>query len=529
MNYKKEFFITGIGSIIFLGFALYVDVFDTFYAWSRSYEEYELDEIILLSFYYVIALTIISLRGWRESKTINLQLQGEILERKQTQQELHYQATHDQLTGLVNRQEFEARTIRLLSNLNSENNEHALCYLDLDQFKLVNDTCGHIAGDQLLCQLGTLLKDALRVRDTIARLGGDEFGILIERCSIEHACHIADSILKTIEGFQFTFESHNFKISASIGLVPLTNEALNFTELLKKADLACYVAKDMGRNCVHVYQEGDFQTEQRHGEMKWVSRLQHAFEKDQFCLYAQPIVSLENDTQCHYELLIRMKDDKGNVILPGAFIMPAERYNLMEKLDSWVVNTAFNLLASNPVFLSQTEYISINLSGQILANDKFLSFIVTKIQENNIQGSKLCFEITETAAIHNLNMAIKFISTLKKLGCRFALDDFGSGLSSFGYLKNLPVDYLKIDGMFVKDIVKDPIDFAMVKTINEIGQLMGMQTIAEFVENDEIKGMLKGIGVNYVQGYGISKPMSFNELLKTSKIARVSRSELNVV
>ncbi len=250
--------------------------------------------------------------------------------------------------------------------------------------------------------------------------------------------------------------------------------------------------------------------------MQWVTRIYRALEKNKFYLYAQSIVPLDGSSDTHYELLIRMKDDDGRIISPGAFLPSAERYDLMEKLDSWVIEKTFNLLADNPDFLAQINFISINLSGQSLAENNVLDFIVERLDESGIDGEKICFEITETMAIANLSNAMKFISKLKELGCRFALDDFGSGLSSFGYLKNLAVDFLKIDGMFVKDIVDDPIDHAMVKSINEIGQVMGMQTIAEFVENDVIKGMLKEIGVNYAQGYGIGKPIPFDELLGRS-------------
>jgi len=276
------------------------------------------------------------------------------------------------------------------------------------------------------------------------------------------------------------------------------------------------MAKDMGRNRIHVYHGEDESLAQRHGEMQWVTRLHKALEDDLFCLYAQPIVPLDSCKDIHYELLIRMKGEKGELIPPGAFLPAAERYNLIAQLDRWVIKRAFTLLIENPRFLEQINFISINLSGQSLTEDNVLDFIITQLDECGIEGNKICFEITETAAISNLSTAMKFISTLKGLGCRFALDDFGSGLSSFGYLKNLTVDYLKIDGMFVKDIINDPIDRAMVKSINEIAQVMGMQTIAEFVENDEIKGMLREIGVNYAQGYGISKPLAFDELLGRS-------------
>jgi diguanylate cyclase (GGDEF)-like protein/PAS domain S-box-containing protein len=438
---------------------------------------------------------------------------GRVIERKQAEEQLSYQASHDALTGLVNRREFERRTERLLATVQRDRSEHALCFMDLDQFKVVNDTCGHTAGDELLRRLGSLLQETVRHRDTLARLGGDEFGVLMEHCSLDDAHRVATTLQKTIQDYQLVWEGRNFKVGVSMGLVPITLATTNLTELLKDADAACYMAKDEGRNHIHVHHAEDSKMMRRQGEMQWVTRLNQALVEDRFCLYAQSIEPIDGSTGEHYELLLRMIDEKGDVIPPGAFLPAAERYNLITQLDTWVIKSAFGLLAANPVFLKQINFFSINLSGQSLTKRDFLDFIISELDKSGIQAEKICFEITETAAISNLSTATEFISVLKELGCRFALDDFGSGLSSFGYLKNLPVNYLKIDGMFVKDIVDDPIDRAMVKSINEIGHVMGMQTIAEFVENDEIKGMLREIGVNYAQGYGIGKPISFDELL----------------
>jgi diguanylate cyclase (GGDEF)-like protein/PAS domain S-box-containing protein len=438
----------------------------------------------------------------------------DITQRKQADEQLSYQASHDALTGLVNRREFERRTARLLASDRYEGNQHALCFMDLDQFKVVNDTCGHTAGDEMLRQLGSLLIDIVRHRDTLARLGGDEFGVLMEHCSLDEAHRVTAVILNAIQNYQFVWEGRSFKIGVSMGLVPITADTTNLTDLLKDADAACYMAKDRGRNQIHVYEPGDAAMAQRHGEMQWVTRLDHALQENRFCLYAQAIVPLDAHGGMHYELLIRMIDESGETIPPGAFLPAAERYHLISRIDYWVIQNAFTALTENPDFLKRIDSIAINLSGQSLGNEDFLNYVVTKLQDTGIAGSKLCFEITETAAISNLNTAAIFISSLKELGCRFALDDFGSGLSSFAYLKTLPVDYLKIDGMFVRDIAEDPIDHAMVKSINEIGQVMGMQTIAEFVENDAIKVMLKEIGVNYGQGYGIDKPRPFGELLQ---------------
>ncbi len=459
----------------------------------------------------------------------------DITDSKLVEERLSYQASHDALTGLINRREFEKRAERLLSTIKQDKSEHALCFMDLDQFKIVNDTCGHTAGDELLRQLGSVLANTVRYRDTLARLGGDEFGVLMEHCSLDDAHRVAASLQKTVQNFKFTWQEHDFKIGVSIGLVPVTSDTTNLTELMKQADAACYMAKDQGRNRIHVYHPEDTDLAKRHGEMQWVERLNQALEDDLFCLYAQPIVSINgsDDTGIHYELLIRMKDENGDIILPDEFLPAAERYNLITKIDCWVIEHAIDLLANDPVFLKKINFCSVNLSGQSLTNPDILKFITNQVIESEIQCEKICFEITETAAISNLNGATKFISTLKRLGCQFALDDFGSGLSSFAYLKNLPVDYLKIDGMFVKDIVDDPIDYAMVKSINEIGQVMGMQTIAECVENDAIKGMLEKIGVNYVQGNGIGKPQPFDALLcrssnvvdiKNQRVIKTSRN-----
>ena len=438
-------------------------------------------------------------------------------ERKQVENQLNYLASHDALTGLINRREFERRAERLLATIKRDQSEHALCFMDLDQFKIVNDTCGHTAGDEMLHQLGTVLSKTVRQSDTLARLGGDEFGVLMEHCSLDDAQRVVASILTAINDYQFSWEGNVFRVSVSIGLVLITETTASVTALLQEADAACYMAKDKGRNRVHVHHTGDAEIAQRHGEMQWVSRLNQALDEDRFCLYAQPIVPLDNSGSKHYELLLRMVGEQGGIIPPGAFLPAAERYNLISRLDCWVIAHTFKALLMHPAFVKQISFISINLSGQSVADASMLEFVIAQLDESRIDPKKICFEITETAAISNLSKAIKFISTLRELGCKFALDDFGNGLSSFAYLKNLPVDYLKIDGMFVKGIVDDPIDHAMVKSINEIGQVMGMQTIAEFVESDDIKEMLVKIGVNYAQGYGIGKPRPFAEILNLSK------------
>ena len=439
----------------------------------------------------------------------------DITESKEINELLTYQASHDALTGLVNRREFERRTERLLSTIHREKEgQHALCFMDMDQFKVINDNCGHTAGDEMLRQISAILQGVVRHRDTLARLGGDEFGVLMEYCSLDDAHRVAGSLQKAVQDYIFSWEGHTFKIGVSIGLVPINETIPSLNELLKEADAACYMAKDKGRNRIHIYHAGDSEMAKRHGEMQWVERLYYSLDNDRFCLYAQSIVPLKKEINGHYELLIRMIDDNEDIVPPNAFLPAAERYNLISRIDLWVIEKTFSLLSKNRSFLNQINLCSINLSGSSLSDPDILDFITSQLNYYKIEAGKICFEITETAAILNLKNATKFISTLKKSGCYFALDDFGSGLSSFAYLKNLPVDYLKVDGMFVKDIAEDPIDHAMVKSINEIGQVMGMKTIAEFVENDVIKGMLKEIGVDYAQGYGIEQPRPFEELLQ---------------
>ncbi len=462
---------------------------------------------------YWNSTSISSVRNEKAEITHFIGIHNDVTHEYEINEKLNYQASHDALTGLFNRHEFERRANLLLSTIQDDGDRHAFCYLDLDQFKIVNDTCGHTAGDELLRRLGQVLLVEAKQQDTLARLGGDEFGILMEHCTLEQAVKTATTLLEAVQDFRFSWEDKSFQIGVSMGLVAITETTHDITELLKQADVACYMAKDLGRNRIHVYEAEDVDLTQRRGEMQWVNRIQHALEEDRFRLYAQSIVPLDGEPDTHFELLIRMIDEKGDVVSPASFLPAAERYNLITLIDQWVVVNAFTLLVENPVFLEQISSISINISGASLARVKFHKFVITQLEKLGIPPGKICFEITETAAIGNMSIANAFISRVSGMGCQFSLDDFGSGLSSFAYLKNLPVNYLKIDGMFVKNMTTDPIDHEMVKSINEIGHVMGMKTIAEFVENDEIKGMLKEMGVNYAQGYGIGKPMPLDELL----------------
>lgn len=426
--------------------------------------------------------------------------------------ELSWQATHDALTGLINRQEFEVRLEKMLHSAHEEGKTHSLLYLDLDQFKVVNDTSGHIAGDQLLRQLSDRFQQLIRDTDTLARLGGDEFGILMNNCPLEQAIRVADSFLKLLEDFRFIWDDKPFTLGVSIGVVSIDSDLESISQLLSYADIACYAAKESGRNRIHVYQADDNELVKRQGEMRWLAQIKLALEKDDFVLYAQPIEPVRGNgsQELHFEILLRLQDVEGNIIPPIAFLPAAERYDLMTHIDRWVVNKAFACLLDKNM---DNCLLSINLSGQSLGDESFLDFIINELRSLNIPSHSICFEITETAAISNYSNALKFITRLRKEGCYFSLDDFGSGLSSFGYLKNFPVDFLKIDGSFVKDMIDDPIDYAMVVAINQIGHVMNIKTIAEFVENHDILKKLETIGVDYAQGYGIARPMPLEQAI----------------
>jgi len=423
-------------------------------------------------------------------------------------------AFHDSLTGLVNRHEFERRLERVLGSAAEDSSAHALCFLDLDQFKVVNDTCGHIAGDELLRRIAGVLAERVRTRDTLARLGGDEFGVLMEHCDLEQAQRAAISLCRAVEDYQFVWEGKLFRLGVSIGIVPIANKGETVTSLLSAADSACYQAKQEGRNRVHVYRENDQELTYRLGEMQWVSRIHHALKADRFQLVSQPIRPLggRESPGRHFEILIRMYDDNDGLVLPGAFLPAAERYSLSTQIDRWVFKATLEWLSGPTVDLGEISLCSINLSAQSLGAEGFQEFVTETFDCTSIPPDRICFEITETAAITNLANATQFIQSLKNLGCQFALDDFGSGLCSFAYLKNLPVDFLKIDGVFVRDMVNDPIDFAMVKSINDIGHVMEKHTIAEFVESDAIVRALEEISVDFGQGFAIGKPQPTDAL-----------------
>jgi diguanylate cyclase (GGDEF)-like protein/PAS domain S-box-containing protein len=422
--------------------------------------------------------------------------------------EMTYQATHDALTGLINRREFERRLEHALQTGKQDKKEHSLLYLDLDQFKVVNDTCGHTAGDELLKQLTGVLQAKLRSGDTLARLGGDEFGVLLESCPTGPALRIADLLRQTVHEFRFTWDGKIFPLGASIGLVTFSDGEETLSDILRMADAVCFLAKDNGRNRVQVYTAEDKSLAKRRGEMGWVGRIQKALEEQRFVLYTQKILQLSNNSESgeHYEVLLRMKDEDGILVPPMAFIPAAERYGLMPELDRWVIATSFAQYAGRHPEGSSLGTCSINLSGTSICDESLYEFLVEQFDLHKVPPAGICFEITETSAIANLIQANILIGKLKDLGCRLSLDDFGSGMSSFSYLKHLPVDYLKIDGGFIKDMINDPIDRAMVEAINNIGHVMKIETIAEFVENDSTLEALRGIGVDFAQGYGIERP-----------------------
>ncbi len=437
----------------------------------------------------------------------------DVSESRQLSEQLSFQASHDALTGLANRTTFDRQLRTSLENAAATGTGTSLLYLDLDQFKVVNDTCGHIAGDELLKRLSAVLALNLRSSDTLARLGGDEFGVLLQNCGREAALGIAEKLRLAVAEFSFAWEDQLFSAGVSIGHVHFNDHSLTLTEVLSKADEACYVAKDKGRTRIHTYEPGDVAQEQRHGQMKWISLIQQALEENRLELFAQTIHRVDDRAgfSTHMEILLRMRDRNGELISPMAFIPAAERYNLMPLIDRWVIGTAFERIAARHVngHSADSPCYAINLSGASLAEPTLAQFIRDKLVEQDIPPKWICFEITETAAIANLADAVHLLNQLRVLGFRFALDDFGSGLSSFAYLKHLPVDFLKIDGAFVRDIATDAVDRAMVASINEIGHVMGLCTIAEFVENDDILQELKKLGVDFAQGYGLSTPSLF--------------------
>jgi diguanylate cyclase (GGDEF)-like protein/PAS domain S-box-containing protein len=461
--------------------------------------------------------------SWFSLNTRNMQLDRQhavclammdVTEARELSNQLSYQATYDDLTGLVNRREFEDRLQEVIDLAQDNGVENSICYLDLDQFKVINDTCGHMAGDEMLRQIAQHLFGCLRRDDTLARLGGDEFAVLLENCSLPNAEQVASNIHTAVQNFRFFWQDKVFTVGVSIGIAQIYPHGETLTEVLRRADAACYAAKEAGRNRVHVFREDDEELAHRHVEIQWVSRIHSALDEDRFELWYQEIAAINrgddeigNTAEDHFEVLLRMRDSEGRTILPGNFLPAAERYDLAPKIDRWVIRNVIAWLTSNPRIRKKLGLCAINLSGRTLSDESFQREVIELLENSELSPESLCFEITETSAISNLTRATQFMNRLKEHGCLFALDDFGRGLSSFAYLKSLPVDFIKIDGFFVKDMVNDPVDKAMVKAIIDMAHALGKKAIAEFVESDEILQELIDLGIDYVQGFGIAKPL----------------------
>ncbi|MFN0185230.1 MAG: putative bifunctional diguanylate cyclase/phosphodiesterase, partial [Aquabacterium sp.] len=428
--------------------------------------------------------------------------------------EMSYRATHDPLTGLVNRGEFETRLRRTLDKAHEERSEHALLYIDLDQFKLVNDACGHSAGDQLLQQVARLLRDAVRGRDTLARVGGDEFAVILEHCTSAHAERVAQQICERMEEFRFVHDERRFRIGTSIGLVPLDHRWANSAAALQAADTACFAAKEAGRNRVHIWFDTDQAIRARHGEMQWATRLEQALDEDCFVLHAQKITPLTSPPGgLHAEVLIRLREPDGSLTMPGAFLPAAERFHLATRMDRWVLRRAIQQIGMLPD-LSVLDTLCINLSGQSVGDRAFHRHAMEALAAAGPEVCRrLCLEITETVAVTNLADAAVFIQEVRGLGVRVALDDFGAGASSFGYLKTLRVDLLKIDGSFIRDLIDDPLDDAAVRCFADVARLIGVQTVAEFVDRPAVLQRVREIGIDYAQGFLLHEPEPLENLL----------------
>lgn len=440
---------------------------------------------------------------------------NDITETHELSLQLSYQASHDDLTGLMNRRAFENKITRVLKELSLASNEHAMCFIDLDRFKMINDTCGHVAGDTLLVQLGGIIKKCIRDSDTVARIGGDEFGLLLENCPVKKAMKVANKVRFELEAYRFIWEDKAYNIGGSIGVAMLDDSHVDVTDILSMADSACLAAKNAGRNRVHLFSSDDETIGRQKGEMQQAADITEALNKDMFVLYAQPIMPLnELNNNLHYEILIRMLDKNGQIIPPNAFLPAAERYNLASKIDEWVISTVLKQLEMHPDHLDELFMCSINLSGQSISDSIFNEFILKALDKCDVPLEKLCFEITETVAITDLLAAKKFITKLKVKGCSIALDDFGSGLSSFGYLRELPFDYLKIDGTFIREIETNSVDQAIVESLQKVGHIIGKKIIAEFVETEQTISILKRLHIDYVQGYAIAKPSSLIEVIE---------------
>ena len=438
-----------------------------------------------------------------------LAVANDITELRVLSEELSYQASHDALTGLYNRREFERRLDGAITALDDGGPPWALLYMDLDQFKLINDTSGHYAGDQLLGQLASLLSGLLPPEAVVARLGGDEFAILLRDTDEAAAVALAEALRTEIDGYVFGWEQRNYTVSASIGVVMMNGPGLSQRTLLAHADTACYMAKERGRNRVHLFSELDAETTQRRSEMEWAGRIRQALSDGRFLLHFQELAPLwegERAEGVHMEMLVRLRGEDGQLVPPGAFIPAAERFGLMPQLDRWVVETAlanFNRLhpSGKPVKLC-----AINLSGPTFEDAAFADFVLDALERHGVSPQRICFEITETAAVSSMARAVEFMQRLRAAGCRFSLDDFGSGMASFGYLKNLPVDFIKIDGSFIRNIETDPVSYSIVRAVTDIGHQLGLQVVGEWVADERARDLLRGLAVDYAQGFAIHRP-----------------------
>jgi len=451
---------------------------------------------------------------WKLADVV-VRLLADIAARRSAEESLSWQATHDTLTDLENRRQFEVTLRQHIESARAQGKQHAVLYIDLDQFKVVNDTCGHLAGDALLRELAHLLAGKMRRGDSLARLGGDEFGVLLAECDLLHAQRVAAHLLSAIRAFRFAWQGRVFTLGASIGVAEVTGGSRDLESVMSAADTACYLAKDKGRNQVQVYCEDDEEVSSRHGEMGWVSRITHAIEENRFFLHCQRVKSLGHGGATEYlEMLLRMRDETGRVVPPMSFIPAAERYHLMGAIDRWVVKKTLRCLgrlhasgagATMPRF-------GLNLSGMSMGDAAFADFVQQHFEESGAPPESVCFEVTETAAISNLGRAARFISRFRDIGCRFALDDFGTGLTSFAYLKSLPVDYIKIDGSFVRGSADDSVDRAVVDAIQRLARAVGARTIAESVETEESERRVRELGIDFAQGHHIHKPEPYARL-----------------
>ena len=440
----------------------------------------------------------------------------DVTEMRTMEKRLTYQASHDSLTNLINRREFEIRLYQNIHTAQSEKQTHSVCFLDLDKFKIINDTSGHAAGDEFLKQISKIIQGQLRSADVLARLGGDEFGVILNSCSITKAKTICTEIIQSIQDTRFSWGNNSFESGASIGIVPINELTTSLSDVMSSVDAACYEAKDKGRNRIQVFEPNDVEFVKHRIQTSWIQKIKDAIKNDCFELYFQEILAINPSytTPRSIEILVRLRDE-GEIVSPDSFIPAAERYNMMPLIDEWVISHTFDFLNKHQEKSDNDIRVAINLSGQSLSEDSILNLITDLLRKNKqLKKENICFEITETAAIANLSRATDFILQIKQMGCKFSLDDFGSGLSSFSYLKNMPVDNLKIDGVFIKDINSDPINKAFVESIHNIGKMMGIKTTAEYVENEEILNCIKSIGVDYAQGYHIAKPEPIKNLLE---------------